>query len=171
VFDLGHTRLLKISNIQIVEYDLHVAIETTKRGTGTRDVAGEAWALLQRVAFSERPRFIAAVREFDLVPPHFIVLQELNEPKPMGEIAKLLACDSSNVTWITDRLEERGLVERQPDPGDRRVKLLVLTPEGRRMRDAVEARLEEPPPSIQGLSREDQKALRDILRRAAEHLS
>ena len=28
----------------------------------------------------------------------------------MGELAKLLACDSSNVTWITDRLEERGLV-------------------------------------------------------------
>ena len=47
-----------------------------------------------------------------MVPPHFIVLQALDEPKPMGEVAKLLACDSSNVTWITDRLEERGLVER-----------------------------------------------------------
>jgi DNA-binding MarR family transcriptional regulator len=133
-----------------------------------RDLASETWSLLQRVAFSQRPRWIAAIREHDLVPPHWIALQALDEPKPMGELAKLLACDSSNVTWITDRLEERGLVERRPAEHDRRVKLLVLTPKGRRLRAQLEARLAEPPPPITALSREDQRALRDILRRAAE---
>jgi MarR family transcriptional regulator, organic hydroperoxide resistance regulator len=135
-----------------------------------RDLASETWSLLQRVVFSQRPRWIAAIREFDLVPPHWIALQALGEPKPMGELAKLLACDSSNVTWITDRLEERGLVERRPAPHDRRVRLLVLTPEGRRLRDRIEARLAEPPPPIASLAREDQRKLRDMLRRAAEHI-
>lgn len=148
---------------------LLVAIETSKR-TERNDLASETWSLLQRITFSQRPRFMSVVREFDLVPPHVIALQALDEPKPMGELAKLLACDSSNVTWITDRLEERGLVERQAAPQDRRVKLLVLTPKGRRVRDDIEARLSVPPPLIEALSHEDQRALRDILRRAAEHL-
>jgi MarR family transcriptional regulator, organic hydroperoxide resistance regulator len=135
-----------------------------------QDVAHEAWSLLQRVVFSERPRWMAVIREYDLVPPHWIALQTLDEPTPMGELAKRLACDNSNVTWITDRLEERGLVERQPAPGDRRVRLLVLTDAGRRLRDEIAARLAEPPEAIASLPRHDVQALRDVLRRAAEHL-
>ena len=135
----------------------------------SRSLDRETWSLLQQVVFSQRPRWIAVIREYDLVPPHWIALQTLDEPKPMGELAKQLACDNSNVTWITDRLEERGLVERRPAPHDRRVKLLVVTERGRRLREEIEPRLAEPPPPIASLSREDQRTLRDILRRAAEH--
>ena len=88
----------------------------------------------------------------------------------MGELAKQLACDNSNVTWITDRLEERGLVERQSAPHDRRVRLLVLTAEGQRLRDEIATRLAEPPAPIAKLSREEVRVLRDVLRSAAEHL-
>jgi DNA-binding MarR family transcriptional regulator len=140
------------------------------RPEGSRSLGRETWSLLQQVVFSQRPRWIAVIREYDLVPPHWIALQTLDEPKPMGELAKQLACDNSNVTWITDRLEERGLVERRPAPHDRRVKLLVVTEKGRRLREEIEARLAEPPPPIASLSREDQRTLRDILRRAANHL-
>jgi DNA-binding MarR family transcriptional regulator len=132
------------------------------------EIGREAWSLMQSVVFSQRPRFMAVMREFDMVPPHFIVLQALDEPKPMGEVAKLLACDSSNVTWITDRLEERGLVERTAADHDRRVKLLVLTDEGRRVREHIEARLSEPPAALLELSSPRQRTLRDILRRLAE---
>ena len=135
-----------------------------------QDLASETWSLLQRVVFSQRPRWMATIREFDLAPPHWIALQALDEPKAMGELAKVLACDSSNVTWITDRLEGRGLVERRAAEHDRRVKLLVLTPEGRRLRDRIETRLAEAPPPIAGLSQADQQSLRDILRRAAADL-
>jgi DNA-binding MarR family transcriptional regulator len=125
---------------------------------------------MQRAVFSQRPRYMGVMREFDMVPPHFIVLQALDEPKPMGEVAKLLACDSSNVTWITDRLEERGLVERTPADHDRRIKLLVLTDEGRRVRGQIDARLSEPPAAIAALSREDQRTLRSLLNRTVESL-
>jgi MarR family transcriptional regulator, organic hydroperoxide resistance regulator len=135
-----------------------------------QDLASEAWSLLQQVVYSQRPRWMAVIREYDLVPPHWIALQTLKEPKPMGELAKQLACDNSNVTWITDRLEERGLVERQSAPHDRRVRLLVLTAEGQRLRDEIAARLAEPPAAIAKLSRDEVRALRDVLRSAAEHL-
>src|SRR5919204_3339028 len=133
---------------------INVTTATSARSSvKPRGLAREAWSLLQQVAFSERPRWMAVIREYDLVPPHWIALQTLDEPTPMGELAKRLACDNSNVTWITDRLEERGLVQRQPAPGDRRVRLLVLTDAGRRLRDEIAARLAVPPEAIAALPR------------------
>jgi DNA-binding MarR family transcriptional regulator len=161
-----------------MEYYRLVAIETKsrrpatkRRDAGAQDPAAEAWALLQRIFHAQRPNFMGVYREYDLVPPHWIALQALEEPMPMGELAKVLVCDSSNVTWITDRLEDRGLVERRAAPHDRRVKLLVLTPEGRRVRQEIQARLSEPPPAVKELlSREEQRTLRNILGRVAEAL-
>jgi MarR family transcriptional regulator, organic hydroperoxide resistance regulator len=155
-----------------MEYDRPVATETKSPGASRAkaDLGSEAWSLLQQVVFSQRPRWMAVIREYDLVPPHWIALQTLDEPKPMGELAKQLACDSSNVTWITDRLEERGLVERHAAEHDRRVKLLVLTAKGRALRAELEERLSEAPPPIAALSPEDQRTLRDVLSRAVESL-
>ncbi|MER7187606.1 MarR family transcriptional regulator, partial [Streptomyces hyaluromycini] len=51
------------------------------------------------------------------------------EPLPMRKLAQKLKCEPSNVTGIVDRLEARGLVERRPDPTDRRVKLAAATDE------------------------------------------
>src|SRR4051795_5636444 len=55
------------------------------------------------------------------------------EPLPMRKLARKLRCEPSNVTGIVDRLESRGLVERRPDPADRRVKLAACTDEGHRV--------------------------------------
>jgi len=128
--------------------------------------AAEAWILMHRIHWAEKPRFMAIGQEFDLAPQQGMALRALHEPRPMGELAKFLACDNSNVTGIVDRLEERGLVERRPAEHDRRVKLIVLTEEGHRVRREIERRITEPPRAIAELSKQDQLALRDILRRA-----
>jgi DNA-binding MarR family transcriptional regulator len=57
------------------------------------------------------------------------------EPIPMRKLAQQLDYDASNLTTLVDRLAGRGALERQADPADRRVKALVLTPEGKRLRD------------------------------------
>src|ERR1700758_3971535 len=86
--------------------------------------AEEAWALLREVFFAERRRFFDAIAEFDLHPAQAGALMALDGESglPMHEIAAHLACDSSNVTGIVDRLEARGLVARRPSESDRRVK-------------------------------------------------
>ncbi len=53
----------------------------------------------------------------------------------MRKLARQLDYDASNLTTLVDRLAVRGALERQEDPGDRRVKALVLTAEGQRLRD------------------------------------
>jgi DNA-binding MarR family transcriptional regulator len=57
------------------------------------------------------------------------------EAVPMRKLARQLDYDASNLTTLVDRLVGRGALERQADPADRRVKALVLTPEGNRLRD------------------------------------
>ncbi|WP_406344689.1 MarR family winged helix-turn-helix transcriptional regulator [Streptomyces sp. NBC_00648] len=87
------------------------------------------------------------------------------EPVPMRKIARKLKCEPSNVTGIIDRLEARGLVERRPDPADRRVKLAAPTEEGRRMAVALRDSLDFAREPLAELSAEERTVLRDLLRR------
>jgi DNA-binding MarR family transcriptional regulator len=105
-------------------------------------------------------------REFDLMPPQQLILGLLEEPRPMGELARELHCDNSNVTGLVDRLSERGLVERRPSEGDRRVKLVALTEAGRVMREELVRRRSQPPPEIEALSETDLRRLTEIFARA-----
>jgi DNA-binding MarR family transcriptional regulator len=135
------------------------------------DPATEAWSLALEIVFSERPPRVPAVAsEFDLSPMGLKLLYVL-EPgaeSPMSALAETLFCDASNVTGIVDRLEARGLIERRDNPRDRRVKLIALTGDGIAARQQIRDRLHEPPAQIAALPAEDQRALRDILRRAVE---
>ena len=123
--------------------------------------------MFELIHLSKR-RFMAIASEFDLSPPQVMALRQLDpdEPKPMSELALALRCDNSNVTGIVYRLEDRGLVERRPGEHDRRVKMLMITERGAQIRAGLAARLDEPPEALANLSPEDQRALRDIMRRA-----
>ncbi|WP_406329640.1 MarR family winged helix-turn-helix transcriptional regulator [Streptomyces sp. NBC_00203] len=87
------------------------------------------------------------------------------EPLPMRRLAQKLKCEPSNVTGIVDRLEARGLVERRPDPADRRVKLAAATPEGRQVARGLRDSLNFAREPLAGLSEEERLILRDLLRR------
>ena len=140
-----------------------VAEPTTKARV---DPAVEVWQLLTDLVMADRPRMLDVQAEYGLKPPQYFALDALDEPLPMSSIADLLRCDRSAVTWITDRLEERGYVERRSDERDRRVKLLALTDEGRRVREELRARLATPPDALNRLTRAEQRELRDLLRTA-----
>jgi DNA-binding MarR family transcriptional regulator len=59
-------------------------------------------------------------------------LSRAGESLPLGQLAEHLSCVKSNITQLVDRLEADGLVSREPDPNDRRSRLAVMTPTGRR---------------------------------------
>jgi MarR family transcriptional regulator, organic hydroperoxide resistance regulator len=130
------------------------------------DAATEAWSLVLELAFSHRDRFMAAVHELGLAPMQAHALRLLDRPVNMGDLADLLQCDASNVTGIVDRLEQRGLVERVAEPGDRRVKKLQLTAAGEDARERFLERMHVPPPTVASLSPTEAATLRDLLRRA-----
>jgi DNA-binding MarR family transcriptional regulator len=59
------------------------------------------------------------------------------EPPSMKVVAGRLHCNAPNLSFVADQLAARGLVERVPDPHDRRSRALVLTGKGRQVRAEV----------------------------------
>jgi DNA-binding MarR family transcriptional regulator len=153
-----------LSSIHLVKYHRGMGIAVDP----ATDAAREAWELLFRVAKAKHGVLTTRLADLDLTPVQAHALRILDPERPlaMSELADALYCHASNVTGIVDRLESRGLVERRPGAGDRRVRTLVLTTEGAEVRAQVVALLSEPPEAIARLPEADQRALRDILRLA-----
>ena len=135
----------------------------------TRDtkhqVASDVWTSLIGFFFAYREAHMGAIHELGLTPGDmkaFMILQP-DEPQAMGALAEQWACDASNATWMVDRLEERGFVERRPKPGDRRVKTVVLTPAGETMKRVLVERLSQPPEDLLGIERADLETIRAAL--------
>lgn len=83
-----------------------------------------------------------------------------------GRLLRETLVTSGTMTNRVDRLATRGLVERHPDPSDRRGVLVRLTPEGKDAVDgAFAALLDAERDLLTGLSGKDQKELADLLRR------
>lgn len=136
------------------------------RGRLTKDQLADAvWRAMLDYSFAHRDRTLGVAAELGLTPGHVKCLFALDpdDPCSMGEIAEVQGCDPSSATWLVDRLEERGLVERRPHPRDRRVKSVVLTPEGETTKKALIDRLAEPPADLRDLDRDALEQLRDAL--------
>ncbi|MEO3872099.1 MarR family transcriptional regulator [Nonomuraea sp. B12E4] len=76
-----------------------------------------------------------------------------------------MTCEPSNATFIVDKLERQGLIERRAHPTDRRAKLLVLTAEGDTTRERLLELLVEDSP-LAGLTADQQRVPQDLLEQA-----
>ncbi|MBJ7610572.1 MAG: MarR family transcriptional regulator [Candidatus Dormibacteraeota bacterium] len=85
----------------------------------------------------------------------------------MRALAERLDCDASNLTGLVDRLEARGAVRRQVDTADRRIKVLVITDEGCRVRDHFWSGMVASAGPFAQLSSHQVRQLRDLLRAVA----
>jgi DNA-binding MarR family transcriptional regulator len=125
------------------------------------------WRLLAMVERLQQG-FAAHAGEFGLSAAQAKLLMQLqpSEELPMRALAERLRYDPSNLTGLVDKLEERGAVRRRPDPRDRRVKALVITEEGVRLRDGFWERVVHDPGPLERLDRAQLRRLQDLLGRA-----
>lgn len=100
--------------------------------------------------------------DLDLTPAQVVALRELSDPITARELANRMVCEASNATFVLDRLELQGLIERRPHPTDRRAKQVVLTAAGERRRTDVLERLNTGSP-LAALSPTQQQSLSDLL--------
>jgi DNA-binding MarR family transcriptional regulator len=91
----------------------------------------EAYVLLKQVNSMLEIFNRYDLRGEELTVPQFAILNHATpDGVPLSEISARMLCDNSNLTGIVDRLISKGLVERRPDPQDRRVSLICLTQAG-----------------------------------------
>lgn len=132
-----------------------------------RTTAAEVWRLMGEFTFErfKHGPHQAILRRYDLTPGHMktLLLLDPDEPKPMRAISDAMHSDASMATWLVDRLEDRGLVERRGSSKDRRVKMVVLTRKGIAVRDSLAEALYAPPPELLALDAERLEALRRAL--------
>ena len=84
-------------------------------------------------------------------------------PLPLRTLAERLVTDPPYVTVIVDDLARRGLVTREPNPADRRSRLVTITEAGARAAAAAESILGAPPEPLKALSPADLTTLDRIV--------
>lgn len=85
------------------------------------------------------------------------------EPLSQRALAERFGCDPSNISVIVDRLVERALVERRPDPSDGRVKLVMATASGRDLAVRCCEEREWLGPALDRLEDEQRETVREAL--------
>ncbi|VTR76003.1 MarR family winged helix-turn-helix transcriptional regulator [Cellulomonas hominis] len=133
-----------------------------ERSDRTRTIRELVFALSRELAEEVRE----AVTDLNLTTTQANVIRDLGAPMTQKQLAGALCCEPSNVTFVVDKLETRGLVERRPHPTDRRSKVLHLTDEGRAVRTAMIDRFEART-SLGAMSDAEREQLEVLLRRAS----
>jgi DNA-binding MarR family transcriptional regulator len=115
--------------------------------------------------FGEISHSMAA--DFGVASSDLLALFKLDGALPMKELAQRMGCDASFITVIADALERHGLVRREPSQRDRRVKNLVLTPEGIAAKQRLLRELTTRMPWCYGLDETERQCFLTLLRKIA----
>jgi len=108
-----------------------------------------------------------------ITPGGMFVLGSLNRngTQSMSDIGKCLSMPKPHVTVIVDRLIEEGLVERQSDPGDRRIVNILLTEKGFEVFENIKQEISENLKiKLSKLSEDEQEILADASQKVREIL-
>jgi DNA-binding MarR family transcriptional regulator len=127
--------------------------------------------LLSQVGIHASQRFARRIAEIDLQPPQFRVMNMVDavEGRSQQTIAETIGAPPSRMVAIVDELEARGLIERRPHPGDRRVHALYLTAAGRRLlARGRKIALEHEEDLMKGLSAADRRRLVALLQKVVD---
>jgi len=127
--------------------------------------------LLSQVGIHAARQFAERIAEVDLHPPLFRVLNLVDaaEGKSQQAIGEAIQVPPSRMVALVDELEQRGLIERRPHPGDRRVRALFLTAKGRKtLARGREIAAEHEKELTRGMPAADRRRLTELLQKMVD---
>lgn len=133
-------------------------------------LAGSVGFLLSKLGIQTAARFASVLEPLGIRPQHFALLRYLGnaEGRSQQALAEMLGIPPSRMVALVDDLQERGFVERRPNPADRRAHAVYLTGEGKRMLEqGLAVAVEHERRLCAGLSAEERDTLVSLLRKLA----
>ncbi len=127
--------------------------------------------LLARAQQTVHQYFKSRLAEFDVTPVQYGILNCLWRDDNLSpkQIAEKLFLDSSTITGILDRLENKGLLMRKSDPNDRRALRVALTERGIKLREPIEKAIIEANQHYLGaFGQSDYERLEEYLKKIAD---
>jgi DNA-binding MarR family transcriptional regulator len=124
--------------------------------------------LISQLGFFSSRRFTEALEPLGIGPRDFLLMRFVaaSEGQSQQALAERLQVPPSRMVALVDHLEDAGLVERRPDPEDRRVRGLHLTRKGRGVLDrAAKIAIDYETQLCAGINREEREQLIDLLQR------
>jgi DNA-binding MarR family transcriptional regulator len=124
--------------------------------------------LISQLGFHSSRRFHAALERLGIDPRDFLLMRFVaaSDGQSQQALAERLEVPASRMVALVDHLEDAGLVERRPDPEDRRVRGLYLTRKGRGVLDkASKVAIDYETQLCAGINREEREQLIDLLQR------
>jgi MarR family 2-MHQ and catechol resistance regulon transcriptional repressor len=96
------------------------------------DAALKLWVVLARSFNAVSARLAEDIARHELTQTEFAILEVLYHKGPLllGEVQRKILVTSGGITYLVDRLVEKGLVKREECAEDRRARYAVLTPAG-----------------------------------------
>jgi MarR family transcriptional regulator, 2-MHQ and catechol-resistance regulon repressor len=130
-------------------------------------VALKTWVVLARAYLAIERSVAADVARYDLTASEFGILEALYHKGPLllGDLQRKILVTSGGMTYLVNRLVEKGLVTRESFPGDKRSRFAVLTPEGSALiRQIFPGHAKRIARLMGALSQKEQKKLTAMLR-------
>jgi DNA-binding MarR family transcriptional regulator len=126
------------------------------------------WPRLMELVLDQRWRWAEVAEELGISQAGVrgLLAIDPDDPRPMSDLARELNCDRSYVTGIVDDLERAGYAERRTAAGDRRIKTIALTDQGRRALTTVRDSLLAPPAGLAALTPTQQQTVARLLDKA-----
>jgi DNA-binding MarR family transcriptional regulator len=130
-------------------------------------LAQNVWRLMFDFLTESSPERGRSLGRRGLTPNDARALNALDagEGRSMRALADAWECDASNATWIVDRLERLGLAQRRSVEHDRRLKLVVLTGAGQKLKAELAREFYAPPEKLSKLDRDTLEALQRALQK------
>jgi MarR family transcriptional regulator, organic hydroperoxide resistance regulator len=122
--------------------------------------------MLPKLLMNAKQLLIGVAEKFNLTSMQvcMLILVEPDQPRAMSSLAHVLRNDASNITGLVDRLQRQKLVERRDDPNDRRIKMISLTPQGKKTRAAILTSMQAAEGSmLKNLTAQEQVTIRNLL--------
>src|SRR5690625_832355 len=140
--------------------------------TYEEELSLKAFVVLTRSLESVKSRIEEDIKQLVLNPTEFAVLELIYSKgkQPIQKIGEKVLIASSSITYVVDKLEKKGLLERKPCPNDRRITYAAITTAGNKLMDELFPKHKRAITDIfAGLNNEEKKVMIEQLKKLGYH--